>query len=522
MIEKSFFEKFELIADSPNAVAKMRDLVFDLAFAGRLTGAGRENDDLSNGWETQTIESICTSLAPGFACSKSHQLENGHVHLRTHNVSTLGNLNFDSIIRIDPRMVDPQKSSIRAGDILFNNTNSQELVGKTCLVDRDYDFAFSNHITRLRLREGVDPGFVVFYLTMLRNNGFFAKLCTRWINQAAVNTDTLKKQTIPVPPHDEQKRIVAKVGELMALCDQLEAQQQERETRKSCLVRASLARFTDAPTTVNLGFLFHKSYDIPPAELRKSILTLAMQGKLVPQDFNDEPAEKLLSRIQTRLAEMQSASRIPKREIQFSERDGGEEMLPYSWKKVRIGELCLSIVPQRDKPLSFTGDIPWVTLPVFRENSVSLTLGPNCDGLSLNEVAKYRLRIVPSGSVLMSCVGKFGLVALLDRDVVPNQQIHGFYFPTELLEGRYLCYSIMAQKTFLEALSTTTTIAYLNKKKCESVPIALPPLAEQKRIVAKVDQLMALVDDLEREQESSRTTASKLLDAIVNELTDRN
>src|SRR5690606_2283519 len=100
-----------------------------------------------------------------------------------------------------------------------------------------------------------------------------------------------------IPPLAEQKRIVAKVDELMALCDRLEAQQQERKTRHAALVRASLARFTEAPTPTNLQFLFHPSYDVSPADLRKTILTLAVQGKLVPQDPNDEPAAQLLKRI---------------------------------------------------------------------------------------------------------------------------------------------------------------------------------------------------------------------------------
>ena len=114
------------------------------------------------------------------------------------------------------------------------------------------------------------------------------------------NGRLVKQFRVPLPPLAEQKRIVAKVDELMALCDRLEAQQQERETRHAALARASLARFADAPTPANLNFLFHKSYTIPPADLRKSILTLAVQGKLVPQDPNDEPAEETLWSIQAR------------------------------------------------------------------------------------------------------------------------------------------------------------------------------------------------------------------------------
>jgi predicted GIY-YIG superfamily endonuclease len=279
---QAFFQKFGLFADAPGAVARMRELVLRVAFSGGLSGKRMTEVGVPKGWESRTIASISSLITPGFACSRSHQVENGYVHLRTHNISTLGTLNFDLLVRIDPQMVDPQKASIRAGEILFNNTNSQELVGKTCLVDRDYEYGFSNHITRIRLNDGIFPGFVVFYFTLLRNSGYFARLCTRWINQAAVNTDTLKKQMIPLPPLAEQKRIVAKVDQLMALLDELEAQQKEREEKKAALVRASLARFADAPTPANLNCIFHSSYNIPPSDLRKSILTLAVQGKLVP------------------------------------------------------------------------------------------------------------------------------------------------------------------------------------------------------------------------------------------------
>jgi type I restriction enzyme, S subunit len=341
---ETFFEKFDLFAGAPNAVAKMRELVLRLAFSGGLSGKNPSDDGAPSGWETRTIESICSLITPGFACSRNHQMENGHVHLRTHNISTLGTLNFDLLVRINPKMVDPQKSSIRRGDILFNNTNSQELVGKTSLVHRDYDYAFSNHITRLRLKQGIYPGFVAFYLTLLRNSGYFAKICTRWINQAAVNTETLKEESIPLPPLAEQKRIVAKVDELMALCDRLEAQKQERETRHAALARASLARFSDAPTPANLNFIFHKSYDIAPADLRKTILTLAVQGKLVPQDPNDEPAEKLFKRIQAeRLQQEANGSYKTSKPLPPVQESEQPFQLPVAWQWTRLRSLVFAL-----------------------------------------------------------------------------------------------------------------------------------------------------------------------------------
>ena len=110
---ETFFEKFDLFADAPGAVGKMRKLVLELAFSGNLSGVKHDDDRVPEGWEKRTIESICSTITPGFACSRSHQMEGGHVHLRTHNISTMGTLNFDLLVQIDPNMVDSQKASLR-------------------------------------------------------------------------------------------------------------------------------------------------------------------------------------------------------------------------------------------------------------------------------------------------------------------------------------------------------------------------------------------------------------------------
>jgi type I restriction enzyme S subunit len=519
---ETLFDKLDLFADAPDAVSRIRDLMLGLAFSGRLTVAGKGNIDTSVKWERRTIESICSSITPGFACSRNHTVEGGHVHLRTHNISTLGSLNFDLLLRIDPKMVDRQKASIRKGDILFNNTNSQELVGKTALVDRDYDFGFSNHITRLRLIDEVSPGFVVLYLTLLRNSGYFAKICTRWINQAAVNTDTLKKETILLPPLAEQKRIVAKVDELMTLCDRLEEQQQERETKRVALTRASIARFAEAPTVANLNFLFPKSYAIDPASLRKSILTLAVQGKLVRRDPNDVPGADVLKRIEAarcRDAVAEPIDAVDKSEEPFS--------IPSSWKWVRLANIAKIKHGYAFNSQSFTrAATPFVlTTPGnFFETGGFRDRGAN---------TKYYNGEVPSGFVFKpgdlivpmteQAAGLLGSPAFIPDDgrtYLHNQRLGKLEFYSDEVASEFVFWFFNTE-FFRGELARTCTgmkVRHTSPKRILKVPFPLCSFAEQCRIVAKVEQLMALVDELETQLSTSRATGEKLLEAFVAEL----
>ncbi len=528
----TFFEKFHLFADAPNAVAKMRELVLRLAFSGGLTGECTTDAGVPAGWETRTIESISASISSGFACSRSNQVENGHVHLRTHNISTLGTLNFDLLVRIDPKKVDPRKASIRAGDILFNNTNSQELVGKTSLVERDYEYGFSNHITRIRLKDGIFPGFVVFYLTLLRNSGYFARLCTRWINQAAVNTNTLKEQTIPIPPLAEQKRIVAKVDELMALCDQLERQQQERETRHAALARATLARFADAPTPENLNFLFHSSFSIHPSDLRKSILTLAVQGKLVSQDPGDEPAEESLTKV-LRDRERQERSLRIKKPIPVVAGEGHMGVLPFGWCYASPDQItafhknALTIGPFGSSLLKSDYADAGVPLVFVRDIRGESFGGPDTRFVSDEKAKELVSHTVSSGDLLITKMGappgdtaiypEGRPRAIITADCIKLTPHH------DVVLAEYLRFAIRAPQIAQQFAGITLGVAQqkvsLGRFRCIALP--LPPLAEQRRIVAKVDALMALVDALETRLATARTTATALLEAAVAELTTK-
>jgi type I restriction enzyme S subunit len=550
---ETFFEKFELFAEAPNALERIRRLVLDAAVKGMLVDqcpndepasiliarihnerkhlekkgeikkeAQLEQIELSpyklpTGWEWTRLGNT-GRIFNGSSVSESEKnilskVAEGLPFIATKDVGYgRDRLAYENGLKVPFDTSSYKVARAEAVLICAEGGSAGKKVGQT-----DRDICFGNKLYANEVWPGIDPRYI---LLVYQTTGFFNEFADKMTGIiGGIARSEFLRLPVPIPPENEQKRIVAKVDELMSLCDRLEAQQHERDTRHKALARASLTRFSDVPTPANLNLLFHLSYDIAPADIRKTILALAMQGKLVSQDPNDEPAAVLLPRIQKRRAELHKLYQLPKPSEPTRIDYDSEVHLPDSWVFVRIGELCLSIVPQRDKPLSFSGNIPWVTLPCFSENAINLNKGYDQTGLSLDEIATYRLRVVPAGSVLMSCIGRFGLVALLDQDVVPNQQLHGFCFPSELLDGRFLCYTIIAQKDYLASQATTTTIAYLNKTKCESVPVALPPLAEQRRIVAKVDQLMALVDRLETQLANSRIAAINLIEAVVAELT---
>lgn len=180
------------------------------------------NRQLKKLWE------IVLEMSSGFACNKNYERLWWYVHLRTHNISIDWTLNFDLIVEIDPKKVDIKKNYIQKWDILFNNTNSKELVWKTALVDKNYPYAYSNHITKFQLKEGCSPKYIVFFLNYLWGRGYFQEKCNKWIWQAWFNNSMLKEIQIPLPPLEEQKKIVAYLDALNATISKLKSEYQSQ------------------------------------------------------------------------------------------------------------------------------------------------------------------------------------------------------------------------------------------------------------------------------------------------------
>ena len=189
--------------------------------------------------------------------------------------------------------------------------------------------------------------------------------------------------------------------------------------------------------------------------------------------------------------------------------------LPEGWVWATTGYLCDCIVPNRDKPKSFSGNIPWVTLPDFDESSIYIRNSKTDLGLSLDEVARYKAKIIPKDSVVMSCVGRFGITGVVTQNLVVNQQLHAFIVIEDLLDSRYLAYALKTQVAYMEKIATATTISYLNKSKCNSVPIPLPPINEQKRIVDEIERHLSVVNVLEETVSANLIRAERMRQAIL-------
>ena len=177
------------------------------ALFARMFGDPVENP---MGWKVGKIADAAISIDTGFACAKSRLVDDGLLHLRPFNIGRNAELDMVDTYRVPHGMAPRSRDSLRSGDILFNNTNSRELVGKAALVREDIEAGFSNHVTRVRLDPSVcDPEFAACYLLSLWLKGYFRERCTQWVNQAAYGSRLIVQTPILLPPLEEQRRFGA-------------------------------------------------------------------------------------------------------------------------------------------------------------------------------------------------------------------------------------------------------------------------------------------------------------------------
>jgi type I restriction enzyme S subunit len=165
---------------------------------------------LPESWIETTLANIIVDLQPGFAQRPGDEDTGSIPQIRTHNVSPEGKLTLEGIKFVTPSENELTKYNLKKGDIVFNNTNSEEWVGKTAIFEEEGVYVFSNHMTRIRANtEIVDARFLASYLHSLWSSGYSKNRSKRWVSQAAIEGKTLSAFKIRVPTLSEQRRIVA-------------------------------------------------------------------------------------------------------------------------------------------------------------------------------------------------------------------------------------------------------------------------------------------------------------------------
>jgi type I restriction enzyme S subunit len=347
----------------------------------------------------------------------------------------------------------------------------------------------------------------------------------------AINDSDFAMLPFPLPPLAEQHRIVAKVDELMALCDQLETARNERETQRDRLVVASLNRIgISAVDSANNAASFHLNH-LPRLttrpehikQLRQAILNLAVRGRLVPQDPQDEPASELLKRIQTEKVRLVKEG-VQKKEANLPEVDLEQAPfdLPDGWIWSRFPELGTfgrgksKHRPRNDSALFEGGTHLLIqTGDVARSQGVIKTYTNKYNEVGLAQSFKW-----PTGSLCITIAANIADSGILSFDACFPDSVVGFIPASIFPNARYFEYFVRTAKANLLAFAPATAQKNINIEILNSVMIPLPPLVEQHRIVAKVDELMALCDQLEAQLTTTATDSRRLLEAVLRDALD--
>jgi type I restriction enzyme S subunit len=370
----------------------------------------------------------------------------------------------------------------------------------------------------------------------------------------SLSVGKIRQIEVPLPPLAEQCRIVARVDELMALCDQLEAAKTEREQSRDRLVAASLHRLNspadtaetdapDLPTQQADAFRDHARFvfkHLPRLttrpehikQLRQTILNLAVRGKLVEQDPNDEPAAELLKRIQAEKARL-ADDRAIKRLKASLPIDSAEvpSPLPEPWVWVRLGDLLLgdSQNGYSKKPDDAIDGIPILRISagtVRKDGIVAEEEHKLIGGVQPSQQEQYQLQ--PGD--LLACrfngnrsfvgrlalyLGYLGIKPIYPDKLIRLRLLSGFVLPK--LVGCFAESSVVRRD--IEGYCATTVGNWgISASNLKEVKIPLPPIAEQHRIVARVDELMALCDQLEAQLAATEADSRRLLEAVLHEV----
>ncbi|WP_429078209.1 restriction endonuclease subunit S [Aeromonas veronii] len=352
--------------------------------------------------------------------------------------------------------------------------------------------------------------------------------------QPNISKDKLIATIVALPPFNEQKRIVSKIDELMALCDQLEQCSESQLAAHQTLVEALLATLTDSTDADELAqnwtrlsahfdtlFITEASIDA----LKQTILQLAVMGKLVPQDPSDEPASFLLERIAAEKAQLVKEKKIKKEKpLPAINEDETLFEIPRRWQWVRLGDLAQYQKGYAFKSADYLESGLMITkIQNLTENNIESSVYIDPD-----KYMEFRKYLLCEGDIVMTTVGSWfsSPISAVGRSFVINKIFDGSLLNQNAVRIRFLnglnpmyifiCInSLIFKKYLMQEAQGTANQASITQDSIKNFPICVPPQGEQNRIVSTVDELMTLCDQLKSRLQTSQQTQLALAESLA-------
>jgi type I restriction enzyme S subunit len=477
---------------------------------------------LPKGWKFCHLGSI-TLIVRGItfpASEKSKTPEKGRVGcLRTSNVQD--RIEWTDLLFIREEFIKRKDQVVLEDDIVMSMANSRELVGKVAIVDKapESKTTFGGFLGVIR-PVLVNPYFVMILLRSPNARNELIGSASQTTNIANVSLGKLRPLILPLPPLAEQHRIVAKVDELMALCDQLEQEQESSLDTHDTLVATLLGALTTATADAsqfaeawqriqaNFDTLFTTESSI--AQLKQTILQLAVMGKLVEQDSEDEPASELLRRIAAEKANLVKEKKIKKPKPLLRISSGREPYnAPETWEWCHFQEVA-NIASNLVKP---GGYLEYAHLAPDNIEKGNGKLLP-CRTVEEDKVRSSNHRFYPGQIVYSKIRPNLSKVVVVDFDGLCSADMYPI---DSLISSGYLQKYMLSEPFLEQAVKSDTRVAMpkINQVELNAIAVPVPPIEEQHRIVAKVDELMALCDQLKASLATAQATQLNLADTLV-------
>lgn len=514
LLEKIDAEKAQLVKDGKIKKGKSLSRIKD----------EEKPFDLPRGWEWSKLGSITSYGNPFKAEADTVQFDTWILELEDIEKGTSRLLQK---IMFSERQFKSTKNVFNKGDVLYGKL--RPYLDKVIVADESG--VCTTEIIPITCHKNLLPYYLRYFL---KSPNFikYANGSTHGMSLPRLGTDKAVNSIVSLPPVLEQYRIVAKVDELMLLCDQLEQQTDASIDAHSTLVEVLLATLTESNDADELSqnwvriaehfdSLFTTEQSIEA--LKQTVLQLAVMGKLVPQNPDDEPASVLLEKIAEEKARLIKEKKIKKEKSLQS--IGDEEKLfelPKNWVWCRLG----SLIPQFQNGASSRGDkdgkpIIVLRLADIKNWQISLT-DTRTLPISTSSIERYLLE---TGDILVirvngsaDIVGRF-ITCKHDYDAIYCDHFIRMRFPIRSFVPEYLSIlgsSSIVRDKIADLFISTAGQKTINQGHLFSILIPLPPLAEQQRIVAKVEELMAICDQLKEKLQQSQETQVQLTDALID------